>query len=363
MTSEYLPVLAQELMVNTGLLENEEEYFGNFPHDDHGPTIENSVSFDFSGGSCSRTAQLFGSELDHTSLCDHPDSLFASGIGLDADAPHGLSGRELGSVCHSPTWSAAKDSYTFDLYQQRETQRTVWPTPDSGLSGDSSETNLASLSKSDSEQWQQGCGAFRGDSLASDYYSASKFGDWYCEESAQSTTPNFPASSMHHESRDEIHSRSVTDHFPPAKTNAVVSEASKSSQALDVPVLLAARYTYSDSSRIDPSGEGIVMSACKKEWLDKLNLPQRDVLRGQVQAVGELRTNDQGIARKLMVVEPKQHSVPIIHSLLRVTMSELASTAAKQRHPNPAPLGRPCFSPFVPGAAGSSLKVSIESPR
>lgn len=138
----------------------------------------------------------------------------------------------------------------------------------------------------------------------------------------------------------------------PAST---LAEHQKMLHISDTPILWTARYSLA-SSYADTSGEGIVMSSCKKEWLDKLNLPKRDVVKGQVQAVGELRTSDQGVARKLMVVEPKLHSVPVIHPLLRVSMCELAAPPGpKSSHSRAMPLGRPCFSPFEPGDSDAVL--------
>jgi hypothetical protein len=385
MTSDYLPTLGQELIGNSGLiLDGEEEFFSSFPQDDNadnGPPIENTASFDFSGtGSCARSSQLFGAELDNPSLCDQADGYFPSNLVLEGieNATHGASGRDHANIYNYPSisWSASKEcSYAFDLYQQRDNHKSAWNLQDAGIGGDCGDTVSASLSKPDaaiSETWQTGSVAFgneRGDPVPPEYFTLTKFGEWYTDYPGLSVV-QMPTQQVQSTVRNDV-TRGMDFHEVPAaelpkapggslapvkypgfstSQLAASSEHAKLPQATDAPILWTARYSLSASSYADTSGEGIFMSACKKEWIDKLNLPKRDVLRGQVQAVGELRTTDQGIARKLMVVEPKQHSVPIIHPLLRVPICELAALPGpKSQAPRMIPLGRPCFSPFEPG--------------
>jgi hypothetical protein len=382
------------------MLDNDEEFFSNFHHEENVHSID--AADDFSGpGSCSRSSQLFGSEpLDH-SLIEQTDHYFPPVIGLDITESMGSSNRENANIYNSlaMSWTTAKDGSegSFDVYQHREQRKTSWSGQDcaSHASGEDccqqNQTGIpgASISKSISvisETWQQNTvrlsipvGNPVGPDLGSTTPCDPKFNEWYAEapHGMQNEAPIGSASlcdfrsDIPNDRMGEIIARtklsvgslqclSTTDHSIPAQVPSYShsSPGDKLPQAVETPLLFRARYGFAGSSGTSAAAEGIVMPACKKEWFDKLNLPHREVLKGQVQAVGE-RTTDQGVTQRLTVVEPSLHTVPLIRPLLRVAMSGMVAPGAPKLHARPVPLGRPCFSPFEPGKLPSLLTFEV----
>jgi hypothetical protein len=377
MRQEYIPALGHDVMGQSGLiLDNDEEFFSNFHHEENVHSIDTSSVLDFSRpGSSGRSSQLFGSEpLDHHSLIEQTEHYFPPIIGLDTAECIGTNSRENANIYNSlsMSWTTAKEGTegSFDGYQHKEQIKTGWSVQDNipltpgevccehaqiGMSGPS----ISKPAPVISETWQQSPTLYAmpaGNPVGAGYGATTpsdpKFNEWYSEaaHSVENDIHNDRPGMGEETVRAKLAVGSLDrprECSTPLQASSY-SHASPGDKPVETPLLFRARYGFAGSSGVSAAGEGIVMPACRKEWFDKLNLPHREVLKGQVQAVGE-RTTEQGVTQRLVVVEPSLHTVPVIRPLLRVAMSGMVAPGAPKLQPRAVPLGRPCFSPFEPG--------------